>query len=136
MKLIEIKQVIYKRFGVSNTYELKNSPQFNMAIDGMEVLNLKSRNTWESMYRKWIGILPYETNQEGYGCINGINIFTYFMPWKVFNLDPKTSSKKDIKRAFYELSKVYHPNNKETGDEVIFNRLNQMYKSLISGIKE
>lgn len=136
MKLIEIKQAIYKRFGVSNTYELKNSSQFKMACDGMGILNLKSRGTWESLYRKWIGILPYETNQQGYGCVNGINIFIYFMPWKVFNLDPKTSSKKDIKKAFHELSKVYHPDNQKTGDEVIFNRLNQMYKSLISAISK
>jgi preprotein translocase subunit Sec63 len=131
MKLLEIKEAIYKRFSVNNTKELKESSAFKMATDGMGKLNLSNKHTWELLYRKWIGILPSKVNEQGYGCINGVNIFNYFRPWQVLNLDSKVATKNDIKRAFRQLYKVYHPDNLETGDGDIFNRLNQMYKSLI-----
>ncbi len=38
----------------------------------------------------------------------------------VFELDPKTASKEDIKNAYYRLSKIYHPDNQETGDAEVF----------------
>ena len=114
--------------------ELKESGQFKMATDGMDKLNFNQKETWEMLYRKWIDILPNEIDEEGYGCINGINIFKYFRPWPVFNLDPKTATQEEIKTAFYQLSKIYHPDNQETGDRKIFERLNQMYKSLIMAI--
>jgi preprotein translocase subunit Sec63 len=136
MKLLEIKQAVYKRFNVKNTNELKNSSQFKIACDGMGELNLSKKDTWELLYRKWIGILPSEVNEEGYGCINGINIFKYFRPWQVFNLDSKVATRKDIKKAFHQLSKVYHPDNLETGDATIFSRLDLMYKSLVCAIPE
>lgn len=135
MKLLDIKQAIYKRFGVNNTKELKTSGAFKMAIDGLDKLSLNNRDTWELLYRKWIGILPNEVNEQGYGCINGINIFNYFMPWHVFNLDSKVATKDDIKKAFRQLSKIYHPDNLETGDSKVFERLMLMYESLIGFIK-
>jgi len=134
LKVNELKQAIYKRFDVKNTDELKKSVQFKMATDGMDKLNFSQKQTWEILYRKWIDILPDETNEEGYGCINGIDIFKYFRPWQVLNLDPKTATQEEIKTAFYQLSKIYHPDNQETGDRKIFERLNQMYKSLIAVI--
>ncbi len=134
LKLAEIKEAIYKRFDVKNTDELKKSGQFQMATDGLGKLNFNNKETWEMLYRKWIDILPDETNQEGYGCINGIDIFKYSRPWQVFNLDGKTATKEDVKKAFYQLSKIYHPDNQETGDRKIFERLNKMYDSLIAGI--
>jgi hypothetical protein len=134
LKLAEIKEAIYKRFDVKDTEELKKSEQFKMATDGMGKLNLGKKETWEMLYRKWIDILPDEQNQEGYGCINGINIFDYFRPWQVFNLDSKTATKDDIKKSFYQLSKIYHPDNQKTGDRRIFERLDKMYKSIIAGV--
>jgi curved DNA-binding protein CbpA len=134
LKLQDLKEAIYKHFGVKNTDELKKSERFKMATDGMDKLNFNPKQTWEMLYRKWIDILPNETNEEGYGCINGIDIFNYSRPWQVFNLDSKTATQDDIKTAFRQLSKIYHPDNQETGDRKIFERLTQMYNSLIAAI--
>jgi hypothetical protein len=129
-----LKQAVYKRFNVNNTKELKNSGAFKMATDGMEKLDFRREATWEMLYRKFIDILPGEENQQGYGCINGINIFNYFKPWQVFGLDPKTATKEEIKAAYYRLSKIYHPDNPETGDRAIFERIEIMYKSITARI--
>ena len=134
LKIQDLKEAIYEHFGVKNTDDLKKSERFKMATDGMDKLNFAEKQTWEILYRKWIYILPDETNEEGYGCINGSNIFKYFRPWQVFNLDSKTATQDDIKTAFRQLSKIYHPDNQETGDRKIFERLTQMYNSLIAAI--
>lgn len=128
----ELKQAIYNRFGVKNTRDLEKSGAFNMATDGMDKLDLRLKSTWEMLYRKFVGIIPGEENQQGYGCINGINIFQYFKPWQVFDLDPKTATKDDVKTAYYRLSKVYRPDNVKTGDRQIFERIDVMYKSIIA----
>jgi len=101
-----------------------------MATDGMDTLNLSVKDGWEKLYRKFVGILPGEENQQGYGCINGINVFNYFKPWQVFDLDPQTATTQDIKNAYYRLSKIYHPDVPETGDAAIFDSLSVMYKSI------
>ncbi len=129
-----LKQAVYKRFDVKNTKSLKNSGAFKMATDGMEKLDFRHKTTWEMLYRKFIGILPGEENQEGYGCINGINVFNYFKPWQVFGLDAKTATKEEIKAAYYRLCKIYHPDNQETGDRAIFERIEIMYKSITARI--
>ncbi len=134
LKIQDLKEAIYEHFGVKNTDDLKKSERFKMATDGMDKLNFAEKQTWEILYRKWIYILPDETNEEGYGCINGIDIFKYFRPWQVFNLDSKTATQDDIKTAFRQLSKIYHPDNQETGDRKIFERLTQMSNSLIAAI--
>lgn len=130
LTLAQIKSEIYKHFSVKNTVELKKSGAFKMATDGENTLNLKVKDGWEKLYRKFIGILPEEENQQDYGCINGINVFNYFKPWQVFNLDPQTATTQDIKNAYYKLSKIYHPDVSETGDAAIFECLNVMYKSI------
>jgi len=130
LTLPQIKSAIYQHFNVKNTTELKKSGSFRMATDGMIDLNLGLKGGWEILYRKFVGILPGEEHQEGYGCINGINIFNYFRPWQVFGLDPQTASLQDIKSAYYRLSKIYHPDNQETGDARIFDNLTIMYKSI------
>lgn len=130
LPLAQIKAAIYQYFSVKNTTELKKSGAFNMAIDGMDNLNLTVKSGWEQLYRKFVGVLPEEENQEGYGCINGINIFNYFKPWQIFGLDAKIASTQDIKNAYYALSKIYHPDVATTGDADIFDRLRTMYKSI------
>jgi hypothetical protein len=130
LTLAQIKSEIYKHFSVKDTTELKKSGAFKMATDGLNTLNLKVKDGWEKLYRKFIGILPGEENQQGYGCINGINVFNYFKPWQVFDLDPQTATTQDIKNAYYKLSKVYHPDVTKTGDAAIFECLNVMYKSI------
>lgn len=130
LTLAQLKESVYQYFEVSNTANLKRAGSFKMATDGMGELNLAVKETWEKLYRKFVGILPNEENQQGYGCINGINIFEYFKPWQVFGLDPQAATPEDIKRAYRELSKVYHPDVLKTGDAKIFDRINTMYKSI------
>ena len=130
LTLAQIKTAIYQQFSVKNTTELKKSGAFKMATDGMDTLNLSVKDGWEKLYRKFVGILPGEENQQGYGCINGINVFNYFKPWQVFDLDPQTATTQDIKNAYYRLSKIYHPDVPETGDAAIFDSLSVMYKSI------
>lgn len=133
LKFHEVKQAIYERFNVNNTEELKKSGAFRLATDGMGNLDLRKKETWETLYRKKIGILPGENQEQGYGCINGIDIFKYFQPWKVFGLDPKQATFEDIKSQYRKLSKIYHPDVPETGDSKIFQRLTIMYKSITVG---
>ncbi len=133
LTLAELKEAVYKYFKVSNTTALKRSGSFKDATDGMDDLNLAVKKTWERLYRKFVGILPGEENQRGYGCINGINIFDYFKPWQVFGLDPKAAKPEDIKKAYRELSKVYHPDVPSTGDAEVFDRINIMYQSISAG---
>lgn len=130
LTLAQIKAAIYKHFSVKNTTELKKSGAFKMATDGMDTLNLSVKDGWEKLYRKFIGILPGEEDQQGYGCINGINVFNYFKPWQVFALDPQTATTQDIKNSYYRLSKIYHPDVPKTGDAAIFDSLSVMYKSI------
>jgi hypothetical protein len=128
----QLKKAIYELFNVESTDQLKRSNAFQMATDGMGKLNYSYKETWKKLYRKLIGVLPHEAEEEGYGCINGIDIFKYFQPWQVFDLDPKTATKEDIKQAYYKLSKIYHPDVSGSGDDKIFERINTMYKSLVA----
>jgi len=135
LTLTQLKQAVYAYFEVSNTTELKKSSMFQMATRAFDNINLSQRESWEVIYRKYIGILPEEDYEQGKDCINGINIFKYFRPYRVFDLDPNTASKEDIKNAYYRLSKIYHPDNQETGDAEVFDCLTVMYKSITTEIK-
>lgn len=130
LTVAQLKEAVYAHFEAKNTTELKKSGLFKMATDGMSDLDFSSKETWQKLYRKFVGILPEEENEQGYGCINGINIFNYFKPWRVFRLDPQTSTEEDIKQAYRDLSKIYHPDNVQTGDAGIFDRINLMYRSI------
>lgn len=131
LTLAQLKSAVYNYFGVSDTKELKQSVSFQNSTDGLGTLNLAKKDGWELIYRRLIGILPDEENATGYGCINGIDIFKYFYPWKVFGLDGQTATKEDVQAAYRSLSKIYHPDVQETGDSKIFSRINSMYESLL-----
>jgi hypothetical protein len=135
LTLTQLKTAVYDYFNVSNTTELKKSNMFQMATRAFDNINLSQRESWEIIYRKYIDILPEEDGEQGENCINGINIFKYFRPYRVFDLNPKVATKEDIKNAYYRLSKIYHPDNQETGNAQIFERLNVMYKSITTEIK-
>lgn len=130
LTLTQLKAAVYKYFDVTDTKTLKLSGTFQLATSGIEKLDLSKRPGWETLYRKLIGVLPNEENEQGYGCINGIDIFKYDMPWKAFGLDPQIATIAEIKTAYHTLSKIYHPDNQETGDAQIFDRLTMFYKSL------
>lgn len=130
LTLAQLKAAVYHHFSVATTAQLRKSPAFQMATSGIESLDLTKKEGWETLYRRFVDILPNEKGETGYGCINGINIFKYDKPWQIFDLDPKTASDEDIKRAYFKLSKIYHPDNPGSGDERVFNRLKVFYESL------
>ncbi len=131
--LAELKIAIYQHFAVKSTVALRKSQSFGMALDGMDALNFALKPTWEKLYRQFIGILPHETNEQGDTCINGVDIFKYFRPWQIFGLNGKTASAADIKAAYHNLSRIYHPDVPGTGNAAIFDRINNMYKSISAG---
>jgi hypothetical protein len=129
LSLAQLKESVLKYFDVTDTKSLKKSAKFVMSTNGMEI-SLTGKDGWETLYRKFIGILPGEDSEAGYGCINGIDIFKYSMPWKAFGLDPATAKPEDIKTAYRSLSKIYHPDVPTSGDARVFERLTQFYQSL------
>jgi len=136
MKLQDIKSAVYNRFKVDSTAQLRENTSFKVntipaIANTIADIDFRRITTWEKIYRCNIGILPYEENEQGYGCINGINIFKYWRPWKTFGLNGATATIQDILDAYRELLEVYHPDVPETGDTKIFDRLTLMYKSLI-----
>jgi hypothetical protein len=130
LTLAQLKKALFDKFEVTDVKGLKQNSRFQLATSGLENINFSKKESLEVLYRKLIGILPNEDGEDGYGCINGINIFNYDMPWRIFGLNPKVATTEEIKTAYRDLSKVYHPDNRETGDAKIFDRLTTFYKSL------
>lgn len=133
LSMKQMKDAVLAHFEVKNTTALRKSGAFKMATDGIDKLNLRIKTSWEILYRQFVGVLPGEGCEVGDTCINGIDVFKYFQPWKVFGLDAKTASDEDIKQAYRGLSKQYHPDNKESGDSRMFDRINSMYQSISAG---
>lgn len=130
LKMAEIKQAVFDYFKVTDTKSLRKSSEFKLATEGLDDLNFRQKDSWEILFRQFVGILPEEEGEEGVDCINGINIFKYFRPWRVFGLNPKEATEGDIKSAYRELSKKYHPDNFQTGNSKIFDRINTMYEAI------
>lgn len=133
LKAAEITTAVLDYFGAGDkrtASALRKCPRFLMETEGMDIPSLTSTEGWKMLYREFIGYLPGEEFQTGYGCINGVNVFQYFRPWRVFGLDPALATQQDKKDAYYELSKAYHPDNKETGDAKIFELIKNMYASI------
>jgi hypothetical protein len=130
LTLPQLKASVFKRFNVESLAELKKSGDFQMVTSGLKKLEASKKESWEMVYRKAIGVLPGEEIETGEGCINGINIFKYDMPWKAFGLDPKINTTDDVKTAYRQLCLIYHP-DKPTGNTAIFDRLTTFYKSLV-----
>ena len=99
-------------------------------------IDYRRRSFWEFYYRKWIGVLPEEQFEQGYGCINGTNIFKYGDCWRVFGLNSQYATAKDLKESYQRLIEIYHPDNSQTGDEVILKRIDQMYQSIVFILKD
>ena len=133
LSMNKLKAAVLEHFEAKNTTTLRKSGAFKMATDGMDKLNLRLKASWETLYRQFVGVLPGEGSEVGDTCINGVDIFKYFQPWKVFGLDAKTASDEEIKKAYRSLSKQYHPDNKKSGNSRMFDRINSMYQSISVG---
>ena len=128
----DLKKAIYQRFEVKTQAQLLKSGNFKMATSGMAVkgkgFDPKSRESWEDVHRKTVGILPEEKNETGPHIVNGINVMKYDMPWKAFGLNPKTATGEEIKRTAKKILAKHHPDN--GGDPAVFDRLHQFYQSI------
>lgn len=132
MTLAAAKKAVLSNFGCKTVTELRKNKNFTMSMTG-ETIALKSKADWMKLYRRWIGVPPEERDQTGSNCINGINVLENFRPWHVFGLDSKTASKDDVKNAFRDLAKVYHPD--VGGDKHVFERIQKMRDSLLALMK-
>lgn len=133
LKSADIKAAVYDYFGIGDKRTatiLRKNSRFLMETEGMDLPPLSGLEGWKALYREFVGYLPGEEFQSGYGCINGVNIFQYFRPWRVFGIDPDSASPQDVKNSYYALSKIYHPDNSETGDAKIFDLIKNMYASI------
>lgn len=128
----DLKKAIYQRFEVKTQAQLLKSGNFKMATSGMAVkgkgFDPKSRESWEDVHRKTVGVLPEEKNETGPHVVNGINVMKYDMPWKAFGLNPKTATGEEIKRTAKKILAKHHPDN--GGDPAVFDRLHQFYQSI------
>ena len=135
IELENLKEAVYNRFRVSTTRELKDKAIFLELLERESYWpvgdsDFRRLETWKIFFRKFVEILPGEDQETGYGCINGINVFKYHRPWQVLGLDPRTATQADIKASYRRLAKMYHPDNKETGDSEVFERIHLMYRSI------
>jgi hypothetical protein len=129
--LSQLKMAVLKHFEAETITQMKQRSAYKLGTNGLK-LNLSKTESWEILYRKFIGILPGEEQEEGSDCINGINIFKYNYPWKAFGLDSKLATLDDVKSTYRNLSKIYHPDAGITGNRAVFERLTQFYNSLLS----
>jgi len=129
----QLKIAIFEYFKVQNGTELRKSPHFKSMVKPLGTLNLSKVEDLEKIYRAYLGVLPNETQDTGYGCINGIDIFKYADVWTIFGLEAKTATKASIQKAYRALSKQYHP-DMPNGDRQIFERLTKLYEAALLGV--
>lgn len=136
----QLRKSIADYFNEKDAKDLPNNDMYQMGTRMMKQewenknpgkkWDLNNPDVLETMYRKYVDILPKERNSTGPTSINGIDVTKYFRPYQVFGLDPKTATKEDKKRAYRKLAQKYHPDNQETGDRDMFEQIENMYKSI------
>lgn len=129
----ELQAAIYDYFKVSTGTELRKSSHFKSMIKPLGSVNLSKTEDLEKIYREFLGLLPNETSEIGYGCINGVDIFKYSDVWTIFGIESATATKDSIQGAYRSLSKQYHP-DMQNGDRKIFERLTQLYQAALLGV--
>lgn len=131
-RIKDMQAEIASAWGEKSWKALQKNPTFQMELDGMAERGLKagSEELTRKLYRRHVGRPHDEQNPDAnkHGVINGVDVKRNFLPWKVFDLNPKTATKDDVKKAFRRLSKQYHPD--VGGDREIFERLKTMKESL------
>ena len=132
MSIAEIKLAVANSWK-KETYALLSKDSEWKTYHLMTEMNGRLRTTWENYYREWVAFPENERNlKEGYGVINGVDVFKNFRPWEVFNIDKKSATKEQVRLAFSKLSFKYHPDTgKDHADELIFQKLLEMRDSLL-----
>ena len=125
----DLKQAVIASFGYKNYQDLKNDSNFGLFVLNNS-LKMNTKEAWLKAHRRFVGLPENEKDSISETSINGVDVLRNFLPWKVFNLDPKTATANDIKRAFNELAKVYHPDY--GGNSEVFNQLKLMRDSLLA----
>jgi len=125
----ELKEIVIHSFGYKTYQELKKDSNFNLfKVDNN--LNMNTTEAWLKVHRRFVGIPDHEKDSIGETSINGVDVLRNFLPWKVFNLDPKNATVSDIKSSFNELAKIHHPDY--GGNPEVFNQLKLMRDSILA----
>lgn len=125
----DLKDAVIAAFNCSSYQELKQNSSFKLFV---QEYNLKMNNkaAWLKVYRKFVGLPESERNSIGTTSINGVDVLRNFLPWKVFDLDPKTATADEIKSAFNKLAKEHHPDH--GGNAEVLEQLKIMRDSLLA----
>lgn len=127
--MAELKAEVIKAFGCTSYPQLKKDGNFQLFVQDNK-LKMNTKAAWLKVYRKFVGLPNSEKDAIGATSINGVDVLRNFLPWKVFNLDPKKANSSDVKAAFNQLAKQHHPDH--GGNPEVFERLKSMRDSLLA----
>ena len=125
----DLKNAVISAFNCSSYQELKRDSSFKLFVQENH-LQMNTKAAWLKVYRKFVGLPESERNSIGNTSINGVDVLRNFLPWKVFDLDPKTATPDEIKSAFNKLAKEHHPDH--GGNSAVFEQLKIMRDSLLA----
>jgi hypothetical protein len=125
----ELKNAVISAFGCSSYQDLKKNSSFELFVQEHK-LKMNKKDAWLKAYRKFVGLPDSERNAISTTSINGVDVMRNFLPWKVFDLDPKLATAEDIKTAFNKLAKEHHPDHGGNAD--VFEKLKTMRDSLLA----
>jgi len=127
--MAELRAAVLAHFKVTNAKALRASGEFQALTAGAEV-DLRTRRGWATLYKQFCGVPMAERSQVGPTCIRGIDVLRHFRPWHIFDLDPNTATRADIKAAYRRLMKAHHPD--KGGDARVAARLRTMRDSMLA----
>ena len=127
--LNELKISVMSAFNCASYQELKKDGNFQLFITDHN-LKMTTKAAWLKVHRKFVGLPDSERHSIGATSINGVDVLRNFLPWKVFDLNPKTATVEDIRSAFNQLAKEHHPDH--GGSSEVFEQLKIMRDSLLA----